>query len=83
MKEHSLVEAQKGNKRACSMSHGMRKPVFGGLRPGKTQTSLLMLSYRNKLQCILEIWYSARIDIILFKERSTKALIRLCYFKCF
>ena len=31
-----------------NMSHVTRKPVFGSLRPGKTQTGLL--SFRNQLE---------------------------------
>ena len=43
------------------LSHVTRKSVFGGLRPGKTQTSLLSFS----------------IGIILSRQRKTKALISL------
>ena len=50
-----------------------RKCVFGNLSPGNIQTSLL--SYRDKLESwILDL--EAR-DIVLSKERRTKALISL------
>ena len=51
-----------------SMSHFMRKHVFGGLRPGKTQTGLQRLAS-------LEIRNSA--SFILSWQQTTKVLIRL------
>ena len=55
------------------MSHVTRKPVLGGWRPDKFQTGLL--SFRN----LIEFWifYLTSIGMILYKQRTTKALIRL------
>ena len=53
-------------------SFAMRKPVFGGLRPGKTQTRLL--SYNDPLRSPLDL---ASIGIIQTRQRTTKTLIRL------
>ena len=51
------------------VSRATKKPVFGGLRPGKTQTSLLIS---------LEVLNSARIGIIiLYQQQTTKVRIRL------
>ena len=51
------------------MSLAMRKPVFGGLQPGITQTDL---------PPSLEILDIASIDTILSKERTIKTLIKWC-----
>ena len=55
------------------LSHAMRKCAFGSLRPGQTQTGLL--SYSSYMR--LEISAIESRDIILSKQRTTKALIRL------
>ena len=58
------------------MSHATTKHVFGSFRPGQTQTGSHMVQ-PLKLAC-LEIWAIKSRDIKLSKQRTTKALIRLC-----
>ena len=55
------------------MSHIMRKHVFGDLRPGSTQTSLFY--YRDQLES--RNFGFSKIGIILSRQRTTEALIRL------
>ena len=58
-----------------NLSYGPRheKTYLRGFQPGQTQTSLL--SYRDLLK--IEISLVASLDMILYKERLTMALIRL------
>ena len=59
--------------RGLHLSLVMRKPVFGGLQPGKTQNRPAQLQRLASLD-ILDL---ASICIIISKQRTTKALIRL------
>ena len=66
------------NRMYSKMSHITRKPVFVGLRPGKTQAGLLIKagSYRDKLES-WQLGFSKCRYYTLNRQRTTKALIRL------
>ena len=65
--------------KSTRMSHIMRKPVFWGLRPGKTKKCISCIWQSIKPACSatetsLEIMDLASICIILSRQRTIKAL---------